>query len=243
LSALAQSVSKAEAQMKAILPEVTDDTSVFATRFVLSAPYLMPAASVWYDRPLLKGGDINALKGRGVLTPNDHVFDYANGSVYNLMPELQQHRRTYLLWRAPPVEEAVLLDGTRSPIPPETVFYETLVVDEQRGRLTTQVFPSPGEWLSLGYRIQVPQDASLEYATMGNPGQQFRVRLMREDGSMETLDQFVVPSGDQNAWREVAVPLTRHEGELVTIYFEASGAGGDLEDAPAYWGNPRLVVD
>ena len=83
-------VKEAEIQMKSALPIPSIDTHVFSAGFLLTAPYFAPTASVWYEQPSLSGGTLQSLKKYNRATNDFFLFDYDDGSLYKLLPELQE---------------------------------------------------------------------------------------------------------------------------------------------------------
>jgi hypothetical protein len=232
-------LAQAEAQMKAILPQVTPDTRVFAYRFTLTAPYFAPAAAVWYAAPYLEGGDLAALQSFARLTPDFYVFDQDDGRLYNLMPELQAHRETVLLWREPAVAAELIREG-EPPIPFAAYDLAVMPAPAADSPLAIAVASPPDSTAALTYQLAVPPGASLAFAISGIAGQTFRVRARPAGGAQQVLFEEALDESVAAGWQERLVPLTGLEGQDVQFTLEVVGAA---ESAVARWANPRLVLD
>jgi hypothetical protein len=232
-------LEQTEAQMKAILPQVTRDTKVFAHRFTLSAPYFAPAAAVWYAAPHLEGGDLAALQSYPRLTPDFYVFDQADGRLYDLMPEVRSHRETVLLWREPAVAAELIREG-EPPLPFEAHDLAVMPGSAGESRFGIEVASPPGSTVSLTYRLDVPPGASLAFAISGVAGQTFRVRAQAADGAEAVVFEESLGGDSSEGWQEQLVTLTELGGQEVQFTLEVTGAA---EPAVARWANPRLVLD
>jgi hypothetical protein len=136
------------------------------------------------------------------------------------MPDLQEYDRTIFLWAV-----------AETPAP--------AVVSAPNGRqLALKVTPSPGQWQSLEYTRQIPRNSALKTAVLLQPGLTYRVRIQSDFAPLQTVTEVTAVS-DQAAWEEILVPLEPYWGKTITISLEATS----VDDTPAYWGNPRLVVD
>jgi hypothetical protein len=89
----------AEAQLKEILPQISEADHIFSYRFPIAPDFTRAVAQLWYDVPLSRpGGGLDHLRAYGRATRHFYLFDYEEGQVYNLMPELQAHDETIFLW-------------------------------------------------------------------------------------------------------------------------------------------------
>jgi len=211
----------ARQQLREIIPALTTEDHIFAVRFPIAPRFTRSVAQVWYDLPLERpGGSLEHLRAAKEADPTYYVLDYADGRVYNLMPDLQEHDRTIFLW-------------ARSTTPAPAV------VSAPNGRqLALKATPPPGQWQSLEYTLQIPQNSGLKTAVLLQPGLTYRIRIQEAFAPPQTVAEVTAVS-DQAAWEEILVPLEPYWGKSITISLEATSA----EDTPAYWGNPRLVVD
>ena len=211
----------ARQQLREIIPTLTPENHIFAVRFPIAPRFMRSVAQVWYDLPLERpGGSLEHLRAAKEADPGYYVLDYADGRVYNLMPDLQDYDRTIFLWAR-----------NTTPIP--------TVVSAPNGRqLALKLTPSPGQWQSLKYTRQIPQNSALKTAVLLQPGLTYRVRIQGDFEPPQTVDEVTAVS-NQAAWEEILVSLEPYWGKTITISLEAMSA----DDIPAYWGNPRLVVD
>ncbi len=211
----------ARQQLREIIPTLTPDNHIFAVRFPIAPRFMRSVAQVWYDLPLERpGGSLEHLRAAKEADPSYYVLDYTDGRVYNLMPDLQEYDRTIFLWAV-----------AETPAP--------TVVSAPNGRqLALKVTPSPGQWQSLEYTRQIPRNSALKTAVLLQPGLTYRVRIQGDFAPPQTVTEVTAVS-DQAAWEEILVPLEPYWGKTITISLEATSA----DDTPAYWGNPRLVVD
>lgn len=239
---LTRRVQQLEVQMKEMLPAVTTNTKVFANRFLLTAPYFSPTAAVWYERPDLSGGDLGVLKEYPTVTDDYYLFDYDEGGIYNLMPELQQHKETVLIWRKPP-DKAQRIDE-QGVVELEATDYELDIVagPADNRRLAISVVPTANSWASLSYNITVPRDGRLAFAYLGQPGQIFRVRVELLGGQTMTVFESSVDADESNAWKEVVLPMTEFAGSPIQVSFELYSDETGVHE-PGLWSNPRLVID
>ncbi len=211
----------ARQQLLEIIPTLTTENHIFAVRFPIAPRFMRSVAQVWYDLPLERpGGSLEHLRAAKEADPTYYVLDYADGRVYNLMPDLQDHDRTIFLW-------------ARAATPAPTV------VSAPNGRqLALKVTPPPGQWQSLEYTWQIPQNSALKTAVLLQPGLTYRVRIQSDLEPPQTVAEVTALS-DKAAWKETTIPLESYWGQTITISLEAKSN----DDTPAFWGNPRLVVD
>ncbi|RMG90291.1 MAG: hypothetical protein D6706_19875 [Chloroflexi bacterium] len=157
------------------------------------------------------------------------------------MPELQAHDETIFLWSQTPNAELIAPDGTTSSASSE-LFTES-IVSGSRGaqRLSVLAEPPPGSWLSLGYTVNIPEGAALATAirVKGESGSaDFRIRLMRTDGTMETV--FMAEGVKAGEWQEVVLPMAAYWGQSVVVRLETAVSQPGIK---TYWANPRLIID
>ncbi|NKQ34986.1 MAG: hypothetical protein HF973_05140 [Chloroflexi bacterium] len=211
----------ARQQLREIIPTLTPENHIFAVRFPIAPRFMRSVAQVWYDLPLERpGGSLEHLRAAKEADPTYYVLDYADGRVYNLMPDLPEYDRTIFLW-------------ARATTPAPTV------VSAPNGRqLALKLTPPPGQWQSLEYTLPIPQNSALKTAVLLQPGLAYRIRIQEAFEPPQTVAEVTAVSGEAN-WEEIAIPLEPYWGKTVTIKLEAQSA----DDTPAYWGNPRLIVE
>ena len=211
----------ARQQLLEIIPALTPENHIFAVRFPIAPRFMRSVAQVWYDLPLERpGGSLEHLRAAKEADPSYYVLDYADGRVYNLMPDLQEYDRTIFLW-------------ARSSVPAPTV------VSAPNGRqLALKLTPPAGQWQSLEYTLPIPQNSALKTAVLLQPGLTYRIRIQEAFEPPQTVAEVTAVSDEAN-WEEIAIPLEPYWGKTVTIKLEAKSA----DDTPAYWGNPRLIVE
>ncbi|MCP4357588.1 MAG: hypothetical protein GY796_06190 [Chloroflexi bacterium] len=193
---LTQTIKAAEADMKTILPTVSDQTQVFAVRFPLTAPYFVPTAGVWYDRPDLKGGSLDLLTQYDVVTEDFYLFDYEDNQLYDLMPELHRQKQTIFLWRDQPV---------------------TVAGPAGERRLAIKQTPPAEGWASLNVTQVIPVNSQLAFAIRGIPGHTFRLQV----GDTVLYNYTITP--DETDWQEITLPLDMYAGDEVVITLELNG--------------------
>lgn len=82
-------------QLADLFPTISPDNHFFAVRFPIAPPFTRSVIQLWYDTPLkCPGWWSDHLRAEGQADPTFVVLDYADGQVYNLMPELQEHDQT-----------------------------------------------------------------------------------------------------------------------------------------------------
>ncbi|MCB8983110.1 MAG: hypothetical protein H6659_04755 [Ardenticatenaceae bacterium] len=236
----------AEQEMKAILPTLTPDTHVFANRFPITPQFFRAVTEVWYQqtqRLPLPTGSFTQLQEAGRATSDYYVFDYDNGRVYNLMPELQTSSETVFIWSNDPRLDLVDEAGQVTSLATETAQTNFAIVKSGDGRrFAVQVTPDVETegWLSLMYIVpEIPAGSDLRLAFRSNVEGEtpFRVRLSRLDGQAVTLAEGVFTP--EQEWAEVTVPLAAYGGESVIVRLETAVSPPHT----AYWANPRLTVN
>jgi hypothetical protein len=242
--ARAAEMRRAEAQMKALLPELAAEQAVFAHRFVMNPGFLPFTLAVWYDRPQVTGGSLNKLRTNAQfreVTDDYYILDYADGRLYNLLPELQEASPAILLWHDRPEAVYVAPDGTATPLSEEQVREDVVAGPAGMPRLTTQVQPTTEGWAALGYRTVVPPGAELAVQVWGPPGANVRVRVTNPAGVTKILHAETLLATAESSWHTIQLPLTAYPGQTVTIWLEAGTADTTLSPA-VYWANPRLIL-
>jgi hypothetical protein len=235
-------VGDTKKQLMANLPEITGSTRLFANRFLLTAPYFTPTAAVWYGRPELSGGTLESLKEYEEVTPNFYLFDYEDGSLYNLLPELQEHRRTMLLWRQPPVSMYRLYEnGDKELIDPKIVELDIVTGPPHDRRLGIQVPSKAQAWTSIVYEIWVPPNGRLAAAILPQENQRYRIIANDPEGNQTVIYEWAGEQNSGSEWIGIEVPLYGFAGEFLKLSFDFRGSQGNQD--PGYWSNPRIVVD
>ena len=229
----------ARQQLKAMFPTISPDDHFFAVRFPIAPQFTRSVVQLWYDTPLERpGGGLDHLRAVNEADRTFVVLDYANGQVYNLMPELQQHDQTIFLWAKPLVQFWLEADGQETAVPqPETTLP---VVEAQNGRqLAVKMTPENGRWLVYSTTVVVPENSMLQTAVLPQPGLRYRLRLIPVSGDEVTL--FDSATGELQNWQPVEIPLDSYGETPVTLRFEVQG-DGLAEEISGYWANPRLAV-
>jgi hypothetical protein len=243
ISNLTRLVKQSEVQMKTILPEVNDETRVFSSRFILSPEYFAPAAAVWYGRSEIIGGSLDVLKKYSRATNQFFVFDHDDGSLYNLMPELQRFRETYLLWRTPP-KSVQLLSGDQSvDLDESNIGLDQIIGPKDDRRIAIGLSGQESGWISFSYQLTVPKGGQLAFSIAGIDGQVFRVRIL-PTASKEPKVVFAqsFEATTDGYWFDALLPLELYEGQDIELYFELN-SGSSGQSMQGYWGNPRIVVN
>ena len=242
----AQRDQLAEQQMKAILPALTPETHVFANRFPITPQFFRAVTEVWYGQsrrlppPV---GSFTQLQEAGRATRDYYLFDYDDGRVYNLMPELQRSDETVFLWNSDPRLDVVDDDGkVLEPATEKAAASFAIITTNGAPRFAVQTAPTaePGGWLSLLYvvpQVLAGSDLRLAFHTDADGETPFRVRLVRPDEPPITLAEGVFTP--EQGWAEVVAPLTEFGGESVEIGLETAVSPPHT----AYWANPRMTVD
>lgn len=235
-------VNKSKNQLLATLPEITDSTRLFANRFILTAPYFTPTAAVWYEEPELTGGTLETLKEYDEVSPNFFLFDYADGTLYNLLPELQQHRRTMLLWRKFPDSIYWLYENSQvDSLSKGQIEFDTIVGPPHDRRLAIQVPSKAQAWSSIVYETWVPPTGRLATAMLPEAGQTYRITASGQDGTQQIIYESTGESNFGPEWVDIEVPFHGFAGQTVELSFDFRSSRENQN--PGYWSNPRIVVD
>lgn len=217
--------AQAEQQMKQLLPTITADQHFYSYRFPIAPKFTRAVMQLWYDTDLKRpGGDLEHLRTIGEAGPQDYLFDYADGRIYNLMPELQKVAYTYFLWAQP-------MKGTDAPA-------LTLVQAANGPQLALPLPLEPAASDRLIWTTTIPAQTELHTAVLVQPGVQYRIHLQNDAHS--STYEITNPADDERPyWLAVTIPLSEFLGEETEIILEAEN-GGDTA-VTAYFANPRLV--
>ncbi len=216
---------------------------MFANRFPITPAFFRSVTEIWYeqDEPIPEPtGSFTKLQTYGRATADFYVFDYEDGTLYNLMPELQAADETLFIWSQESRLDVVNEGG-------ETLEFETskgqydfavMGADENR-RFAIEVAPIEvvAGWLSLAYVIpEVPADSTLHLSmrTDAASGAPVRVRLDPVPGEPITLFDERATS----EWLEFTEPMDKFTGQTVVVRLETAVSPGGT----VYWGNPRFVM-
>ncbi len=230
----------ARQQLADLFPTISPDNHFFAVRFPIAPQFTRSVIQLWYSTPLERpGGSLDHLRAAGQADPTFVVLDYADGQVYNLMPELQEHDQTIFLWAKPLVQEWIE-DGVATAVPqPETTLP---IVEAPNGRqLAVKMTPENGRWLSYSTTVAVPENSMLQTAVLPQPGLRYRLRLRTFNGDEVTL--FDTASEESEKWEAVTIPLDSYAGTAVTIFFQVWTEKTVENETSGYWANPRLIVN
>jgi hypothetical protein len=231
-------------QMKALLPEIGEDTRVFANRFPISPTFFRAVTEIWYelDAPIPQpSGSFTQLERHGQATDDFYVFDYEDGELYNLMPELQAADETVFIWSRNPRLDVVSDEGELLKIRTNKGEHSYATVDSGEERQFA-VSLAPTEvvegWLTLTYLIpSVPAHSALHLSirTDADSGAFARVRL----DSVLSASYTVFDEKVNNDWVEVEASMNDFPGRMMLVRLETAVAPGGT----VYWGNPRLVIE
>ncbi len=243
------------AQMIDLVPEPTADAHFFAARLPLEPDYVQAMAAVWYGRPFhWPGGDMRRLREQGWATPNYYVFDYRDGRLHDLMPELREAPHTWFVWSQPASIQVVDVAG--NPLP--TTF--EWAADQIAGPLAAQRWaimmrpPLNGtrSWASLVYTVTIPAGSELRFglwwdghAAAQDEGMAFRVRVHEPTRAGATIFEARLrpeTAGTPDQWQEARVSLAPYWGKTVRLSLEVAAVAAASPYATAYWANPRLVA-
>jgi hypothetical protein len=239
------------AQIKQLVPEIDEHTHFFAYDMPPVTDYIQSMAAVWYDTRLnSRGGAWKRLMTSGFANPNDWLFNYEDGLVYNAMPELQDHEETIFIWQENPAAEITHLDGTSLPL--NTGDYELNQIIGPPGQKRFGFFvhpPAPGDgWSSLTYTTTVPYNSDLIFGMRkewgqvnGEDGMTFRVNIVDNADGQHTIYQTSLDTITE-IWTEPSLPMDDFWGQTVLLQFQVHANGNLLHDH-GYWANPRFVVD
>ncbi len=225
-------------QLLQLFPNISPNNHFFSVRFPIAPQFTRSVVQLWYDTPLERpGGSLDHLFAWGRADSDFVVLDYADGEVYNLMPELQEHDETLFLWALQSRRVWLEPDGQETAVPdPDTTLP---IVEAQNGsRLAIKMTPQNGRWLSHSVMATIPPNGELHTAVLPRPGLRYRLRLRTLEGEETTL--LDTSEGKLELWQPIAISLDAYAGTAVTLRFEIWGEGA-AEDVSGYWANPRLV--
>jgi hypothetical protein len=223
-----------------LFPTISPESHFFAVRFPIAPQFTRTVMQVWYDMPLERpGGSLDHLRAANPITRDFVVLDYANGQVYNLMPELQQHDETRFLWTEQAQQVWLNENGTETALPqPEATL--PIVAAPNGSQIALKLTPENGRWLSHKISLNLPINSVLETAVLPQSGLHYRLRLQTNSGETRVLYET---SGDEAPeWQPISLPLGLFSDTIVTLHFEVLGENL-AENSAAYWANPRLVLD
>jgi hypothetical protein len=223
-------ITGVETQMKTLLPEATRDTRIYAHRFALQPSFTPYAAAVWYQEPGIGGGSLQRLLQQSSLTSETVLFDYVDGRLYNLWPELQQYERTIPLWQP----DHVTLRGVDSPNARGSYLPGQVAGPPGEQRLALELQPPDEGWLVLTYEAALPENGVLMVELLGGAGSVFRLTVNNGDSDVVVS----IDESTSGAWQRVAIPLTGEQGPIVTLQLEASSPQGQAVHISV----PRLVI-
>lgn len=207
----------AKVQLQALYPSLSPDNHLFSYRFPILPDFTRSVMQVWYDVWLARpGGSLYHLALHGQATPDFIVLDYADGQVYNLMPELADAPATFFLWVDQWEQMTVVQKQLALPLPTEA-----------------------HEWTGQTYRVQVPADTVLQTAVYTEAGVGYQI-LLAEEGQTPTAVFEWLPTEAEGAaaeWHNIRLPLQAYADKTVTIRLQATAVA---EAQTAYFANPRL---
>lgn len=227
-------VAAVETQMKQLIPTVSQDTQIYAHRFVLLPAFTPFAAAAWYAEPGLTGGSLDKMRRQAWVTDETYLLDYEGEQLYNLLPDLQNHGQTSILWQEP----HAAVTGQAMPGESATYTLQQVAGPSDARRLAIRLSPPPVGWLSLTYDVDPPPRARLATAVLGEAGTVFRVRLVSADGSGRLAASVSVTGATAGAWQSLSIPLDVGGQTARQLLLEVSGP-----PSPAYWSTPRLTLD
>lgn len=229
----------ARQQLTELFPGISPQNHFFAVRFPIAPEFIRSVVQLWYQTPLEHpGGSLEVLQELGQADRTFVVLDYAEGQVYNLMPELQQHDETIFLWAKPFSQFWLEADGQETAVPQPKLTIP-IVAAQNGSQLAIKMTPPNGRWLSYSTTFTVPENSELQTAVLHRPGIHYRLRLILLNGKTVTL--FASNTGTAQTWDSVKISLEAYEAMPVTLRFEVLGNNA-AKNASAYWGNPRLTL-
>lgn len=233
----AERYRQAEMQVKEIVPTVDANTTVFANRFPITPSFLPATFQVWYETTIntTLGGGIPQLQAAGRATQAYYLFDYQDGNVVNLMPELQAHEETLFLWAQNGQLEQITPSHQINQLPDANL---SPVVAGPENDLRVSIVPTSTEtadiWNSIIYPISIPTNSQLQFSLFAQDTETtFRIRIGSDGSEEELLSATSLPTLKQ--WADFTIPLRDYWGQSVEIRLESTKDG--------FWGNPRLVID
>lgn len=230
----------AREQLATLFPAIHPENHFFAVRFPIAPQFTRSVVQLWYDTPLERpGGSLDHLRSVDQITRDFVVLDYADGQIYNLMPELQEHDETIFLWAQPSQRFWLEENGSETAVPnPDNTL--PIVEAVNGNQLALKMTPQNGRWLSHKITITIPENSELHTAVLPQPGLRYRLRLITTSGEETIL--FDSAGTEGQGWQVLIVPVEEYWGTAVTLNFELFSSGV-AEDTSGYWGNPRLVID
>lgn len=234
-----EEVAHVAQQMRALIPQATANTQIYAQRFVLTPSFTPYAAAVWYGEPGIGGGSLAKLQSIDEVDGETYLLDYQDGQLFNIMPQLQDFSRSRILWLP---HEATLSSSLASG---QAGAYDPLQMAQAAGerRLALHVMPPENGWLTLHYQMAGPDSVGnsfhqLATAILGPEGAAFRVRLRTAEGVERVAFQQTINRQQSGAWLPLHIPLSWNDGaEAATILLDVQTPPG----AAAYWAVPALV--
>lgn len=239
---LAENVRAVEQQMKHLLPEPSASTKIYATRFMLSAPYLFPAAGVWYNLPQIGGGTLSEFSKLKWVNDNYYLFDEKDGILSNLLPGLQDFRKSQLLWADFPNEVIWSHEGNQSILDSTAYRHNHIVGLGEQKRLAIEVQPNSLGWISLQYDVMPVENTLFTVDYLGHTGQIFRVRVRSKTESEKILLEQIIDSNQADTWETSIIDIEPFWDEHVTLSLEINGGNETNAMYPFYLSNPRLVA-
>jgi hypothetical protein len=244
-----------EAQMRALLPDPSPATHIFAYHVPPVPDYVQAMAAAWYGRAFASpGGDVSRLRQMGKGTPDSHLFDYSDGVLYDLMPELREHPTTVFVYRQPPLAEVWRADRTAALLDAGSFAVDQVAGPVGQRRLSIRLNAVPPEqgWAGLTFSVTVPPGSRLAFGVgkdagglQNEDGMVFRVRIEDSVGSSDVLYETRVETsgpGMDAGWQMAMVPVERYWEQPVKLRLEVFARANNLHDY-GYWANPRFVID
>ena len=230
----------ARQQLAELFPTISPDNHFFSVRFPIAPKFTRNVVQLWYDTPLARpGGSLDHLREVSRASRDFVVLDYADGQIYNLMPELQEHDVTIFLWNQPSRQVWLNGDGSETAVaqPDNTL---PIVTAQNGSQLALKMTPENGRWLSHAIVLPISTNNQLQTAVLPQPGLRYRIRLQTSGSEAATL--YDSTGGTAQHWQPVTLPLDAYAGTAVTLTFEIWG-GNRAENSSGSWANPRLVID
>ena len=197
----AEEVAAVEVQMKAMIPELTPATAVYANTFVLKPAFAPYAVAVWYGKTEVEGGSLNRLREAGAVGPETYLFDYERERLRDVLPGLHDYGATYLLW---PAGTAPQIGGPAG-----------------AERLTTA---TAGQgWQTIAVTVTVPAGAGFYTAYYGPSSGRYRIRALA--GGTDSLLAVGTAEETTAGWQEIALSLPRYWSKETTFLLESQGGG------------------
>ena len=227
--------------MREMMPTVTAVTHVFANHLPITPKFLRSVIYVWYGiMPPNPSGPLDKLLEDGEATRDYYVFDYENGRLLNLMPELQQHDETFLLLARPLTHEVHREEGV-FPVSVE-IASVTVVGPENARRLSLKMTPPTDDhdWVAQSYLYAIPAHSTLALGVLTTEEVHYRVLIEESGGSSTTVWESAV--GRNGEWQDGEIRLEQWVETAVIIRLEANYIGKG-EPPAAYWSNPRIIIN